>query len=60
MRNTFTGALHRPNVLQPQGRAQVHPLPVQIQRDLTREKYWEKAPRRERENFETDMPGIYA
>ena len=32
MRNTFKGALHSVAAT----RAQVHPLPVQIQRDLTR------------------------
>ena len=35
IQNTFTGALHRPPIVAAT-RAQVHPLPLQIQRDLTR------------------------
>ena len=54
MQNTFKCALHSVVAT----RAQVHPLPVLKQRDLTRGKEWEKAPRREIENLDTGMPGM--
>ena len=44
VRNTFKGSLHSVAAT----RAHVHPLPVQIQRDLTGGMDWENAPRRER------------
>ena len=54
MQNTFKGALHSIAAT----RAQMHPIPVQLQHDLSRGTDSEKAPMSEIETLDTDMSGL--